>query len=326
MTGLLADGWFYISSAGLIVSGILFFFLLGQYRAASEAADQPEIETAPAASEPRVPLVRSVWIPEEKEPEAHVASVPMDKPREQPAEAKPQPVSEAPEKRRDSSATGGVSPAVVYLQNMKIQIDTLHEDTRDLAKRIDAIAGRDEALIERLSELAQAVAELKSMAVQSAVSAPAPVAAPTPKRAKKIEAPAPEPEIAAAAEPKIETKSEPPIEVKPEPVIEAKPEPAVEAKLEPRIELKPEPVVDPKPETAGVELGLRLAKTEPEAKKVVSPDDTTRMELDAVISAQLSKATEKTQPAAAFPAAEAAPAAEQPVLGEKPRRGPVWPV
>jgi hypothetical protein len=40
MPGLWADGWFYISSAGLLVSGALFFFLLGQYRAAADAADE----------------------------------------------------------------------------------------------------------------------------------------------------------------------------------------------------------------------------------------------------------------------------------------------
>src|SRR5688572_27257204 len=43
MVGLWADGWFYISSAGLLVSGVLFFFLLSQYRAAAEAADGVEL-------------------------------------------------------------------------------------------------------------------------------------------------------------------------------------------------------------------------------------------------------------------------------------------
>jgi len=42
MNGLWADGWFYISTAGLLVSGVLFFFLLGQYRAAADAADEQD--------------------------------------------------------------------------------------------------------------------------------------------------------------------------------------------------------------------------------------------------------------------------------------------
>src|SRR5665213_2716893 len=77
MAGLLADGWFYISSAGLLVSGALFLFLLGQYRAATDAADQPEPE---AAAEPHVPLVRPVFVPEEPVPSRKIASVAADKP------------------------------------------------------------------------------------------------------------------------------------------------------------------------------------------------------------------------------------------------------
>ena len=42
MQGLLADGWFYLSAASLLLSGVLFFFLLSQYRAAVEAADRAE--------------------------------------------------------------------------------------------------------------------------------------------------------------------------------------------------------------------------------------------------------------------------------------------
>ena len=73
MMGLWADGWFYISSAGLLISGILFFFLLGQYRVASEAADATE-ELA-AEREASVPdaAVRPVYMPDES-PAAQVAS------------------------------------------------------------------------------------------------------------------------------------------------------------------------------------------------------------------------------------------------------------
>ncbi len=49
MNGLWADGWFYISSAGLLVSGVLFFFLLGQYRAAADAADGRQVALEPEA-------------------------------------------------------------------------------------------------------------------------------------------------------------------------------------------------------------------------------------------------------------------------------------
>ncbi len=103
-----------------------------------------------------------------------------------------------------------MNPAVVYLQNIKNQLEELHQETRDLAKRVDAITGRDEALIERLGELTQAVAELKS----SAAAAPAPVEPATPKRAKKSEAPpvaapAPEPVVEVVAEPAAEPVAAP---------------------------------------------------------------------------------------------------------------------
>ena len=79
MMGLWADGWFYISSAGLLVSGVLFFFLLGQYRVASEAADATEsAETAEAGhgaekDSAASAAIRPVYIPDEA-PAAKVAS------------------------------------------------------------------------------------------------------------------------------------------------------------------------------------------------------------------------------------------------------------
>ena len=182
MTGLLADGWFYISSAGLLVSGVLFFFLLGQYRAAGDAADQPEPE---AAAEPHAPLIRPLSLSEGGPSSAKIASVPAEslaKPadRPAPAESKREAASVPVDKRRET-ATGGVNPAVVYLQNIKNQLEELHSETRVLAKRVEAITDRDEALIERLSELAQAVADLKG----ANTSAPAPAEPAAPKRAKK---------------------------------------------------------------------------------------------------------------------------------------------
>ena len=262
MAGLLADGWFYISSAGLLVSGVLFFFLLGQYRAAADAADRPEPE---AAAEPHAPLVRPVWAPEEPASSAKLASVPADQPAEtESAEPKREAAPVQAERRREN-ATGGVNPAVVYLQNIKTQLEEIRSETRDLAKRVGAITDRDDALIERLGELARAVADLKGL------NAPArepvePAAAP--KRAKKSEAPA--------------TAASPILTIEP---------PAVAAAPEPQAEPKPEPE----------------AKMEPSADEAVRPD--------------LKPAVEPPVPAESL-----TPAAEGPELGEKPRRGPVWPV
>ncbi len=283
MMGLWTDGWFYISSAGLAVSGVLFFFLLGQYRAASEAADAGEPEKEAETHAP----IRPVYIPDEPAA-ASVASH---------AEPKAEPKSEAktadyagPERRKDpATSTGGISPAVVYLQNIKGELANLHEDVRKLAKKVDdelaSVATRDEALIERLAELTRAVEAAKA-------AVPAPAAEPA--APKKEKAPKKEPAAAPPA-----PKSEPAPVAAPAAVVEdlaglVAPAPAPE----PKVELKaPEPA----------------PKTE-----AVSPDATIRLELGSSMGVPKDSAAQTP--------AESAPAAEAPAPEEKPRRGPVWPV
>lgn len=250
MAGLLADGWFYISSAGLLVSGVLFFFLLNQYRAAGEAADQPETE---AVAEAQPAPVRRVYIPDEPAPSPKLVSVPAEKPADKapaPATA-PETPAAAPsaataEKRRETT-TGGVNPAVVYLQSIKRELEEIHGENRELAKRVEAITSRDEALIERLAELTQAVAELKA-------NAPAEAA---PKRAKKAEA-AP----AAAPVAKIETPAAEP------------PAPVAAPATPPTLTIEPTTV-------AGVQEPKAEPIPEPAPKKEISPDETVRIDLKA---------------------------------------------
>ncbi|MEQ1919416.1 MAG: hypothetical protein ABL955_09465 [Elusimicrobiota bacterium] len=246
MMGLWADGWFYISSAGLLVSGILFFFLLGQYRIASEAADITEGEQGADKEVSSPAVVRPVFIPEDSPPARIVSH--SDKP-----EAKPKTEGEyaGPDRRKDAStSTGGISPAVVYLQNIKVELADLHKDLRSLAKRVDdelaAVSTRDEALIDRLGELTRAVEGMKALAA-------APEAA-SPKKARKAEkAPEPQPEPEAVPEPV-------PVSLVLEPVPEPKTEPVPEPKIE---------AVHSPDETIRMELGALLApppaRIEPEA-------------------------------------------------------------
>ena len=307
MMGLWADGWFYISSAGLLISGILFFFLLGQYSVASEAADATEAaepsEAAHGADKEASSsaAIRPIYIPEE--PSSPKVASHVDKP-----EAKPEPKPKAeteftgPERRKDpANTTGGISPAVVYLQNIKVELADLHKDLRALSKRVDdelsSVSTRDEALIERLGELTRAVEAMKTAApalAPAAESAPEPEEPPKPARkARKAEKP---PELEPAAEIVVEAP-QPAAEV----VLEA-PKPAAEVSIE---VLPPPPAEEPPPVA--------------EVKSGPSPDETIRMELGALV-AQPPVQAEPEAPAAAEPAKEEAP----PV--EKPRRGPVWPV
>lgn len=194
MTGLWADGWFYISSAGLLVSGVLFFFLLGQYRGACEAADITDNESDAAAA-----AVSPVFVHDEPAA-APIASIAAEKsaaraetlPPREPEPAVGGPKTE-PERRKDSAVTtGGLSPAVVYLQNIKSELAELHQEMRALATRVDAELGavstRDEALIERLGELARVVESLKTVVAGASgpepvvgVISPVPQAAPEPQ-------------------------------------------------------------------------------------------------------------------------------------------------
>ena len=196
MIGLWADGWFYISSAGFLVSGVLFFFLLGQYRAASAAADATESDTPEIA----VSAVHPVYVHEEEPVHAPVASIaPIIKPAE----------TKAPEKDPANTTSSGISPAVVYLQNIKSELAELHQEMRDLAKRVDIGLGgtstRDEALIERLGELARMVESLKA-AVPIAAPVAAPIVEPQPQpQARPIEIEAPTPRGVPAFEMKTES-------------------------------------------------------------------------------------------------------------------------
>jgi hypothetical protein len=79
MVGLWADVWFYISSFGLLVSGVLFFFLLSQYRAAAAAVDRAETETESKAPDTDAGATTPVQIlyalPDPPQPKTKVASV-----------------------------------------------------------------------------------------------------------------------------------------------------------------------------------------------------------------------------------------------------------
>lgn len=272
MMGLWADGWFYISSAGLLISGILFFFLLGQYRVASEAADVTDGEQGADKEVSAPAAIRPVYIPEEA-PAARIVSH-ADKP-EAKAEPEPKPKTEgepsAPDRRKDmANTTGGISPAVVYLQNIKVELADLHKDLRTLAKRVDdelaSVSTRDEALIARLGELTQAVENMKA-------AAPA-EPEPAPKKARKAEkAPAPEPAPVVLAPEPEPAPAEVVVEVLPPPALDAIPELKIAPSPDETIRMDlsalvaPEPVQpEPKAQVAEPEPASALPEPPPEEK------------------------------------------------------------
>lgn len=163
-SGLWADGWFYISSAGLLVSGVLFFFLLGQYRAAAQAVD--EDEPGQPSSEPAVA-----------------------------PEAQPESVLASPEPEAAPQVASVVAEAVSAPEQAPV-------DLGPIMARLEKMAAQDKVILDRLAELARAVADLKSSASKPdpvpivEISVPVPVPTPTPT---PVPAPVPETPVLAAA-------------------------------------------------------------------------------------------------------------------------------
>ncbi len=111
MMGLWADGWFYISSAGLLLSGILFFFLLGQYRAC-KSPDSALDERRCAKN--NSPELHPVYILDEA-PSAQVTSLSLGE----------------PEIKCAATNDGGV--ALVSLQNIWDELTELRQELRALS-------------------------------------------------------------------------------------------------------------------------------------------------------------------------------------------------
>ncbi len=346
MQGLISDGWFYLSFASLFVSGTLFFFLLGQYRAAVEAADRPEGEADAHAESPAASAVRPVYVSDDSASNAKVASAPSGRLAEKVSspEVEPAPAGapfEGHERRREN-LTGGSSPAVLYLQSIKSQLDVLNGSVAELSRRVDSISGRDEALIERFGELSAAVAELKDAVTLASCSGAAAEAVPAPSAER---APAPDPAEAAEDVPSAAPVETPHVNPAPAPKMETNPDPNFERTFSLKSAARTgEKASSPVPDI-------------PAAKPAPAGDESIRLELDELIETQLAAKTsrrapspsavvelspvsesaavsvESTPEAAAVPAptpakeqtapvVEAAPAEPE----DKPRRGPVWPV
>lgn len=215
MVTLWADGWFYISAIGFIVSAVFFVFLLGQYRAAVEAEDRQEDEgreleslpplpklVAPASEErqdlpqasagapTRTPRGFADYSEPEAEPEedgAAVKTVVIPPATETAAEEVPAKVIPAPEENPESAKP---SPAVSYMQNLEKEIADLKSSAAQQAAQGDMI-------LKRLAELWEKIDQLPR-----AASAPQPASLP---EEKKIPAPShvePPPAEAVAEEPK----------------------------------------------------------------------------------------------------------------------------
>lgn len=189
MGGIWGDGYFYLAAAGFLISFVLFLFLLGQYRAAVEAGDDaPEPVPPVPAPSPVVPTVTRFG-------GADAPTIETAKPVEKPVEktlilekkpeAAPAPGPEVntasyagPERRKSDTTTGQLSPAVVYLQNMKTQLEKFDADIAALKASASQQSAQGEAIIQRLAALTDALNELRAAPAPRAESAPAAIEPP----------------------------------------------------------------------------------------------------------------------------------------------------
>lgn len=320
MASIWGDGWFYISALGFLGSGALFLYLLGHYRSAVEEAEDsdtaspldltsdgplsakpfvveltPTPVASPVASQPKARTAAlSSAIPSgigEPSPSPTTANVFPDARQGGVASATPRDASgpgyTGPERRRsDIPGSGGISPAVVYLQNIQSQLERFDKEIAALKGLSAQQAVQGELVLKRLSELAEGLKTGASP--RSALPAPA----------RSVELPLETaPEEVPASEP-----------VKPRPAQAAEPKPS--AVLSGERKAPPAETPD-RPESAPPASALSVPAREAEAK--VDPAAT-------VVIEALPQVIATPEPAAP------APAAEPVVQPSQPRKGPVWPV
>ena len=220
MASLLGDGWFYISAGGFLVSSMLFVFFLGQYRAAVEAEDEAESSELPQP----IPVMAAapaekVYIPKAAAFDPLPAVLPQPAPKPAVVAAPPAPAEEKPapkaaeHKKSGLTTTSGISPAVVYLQNLKGQMERLDKDIVNLKALASQQTAQSDGILKALAGLTRKIDELAQRPAAAAAApnaapaqtaeaaaASAPEAAPEPQPAPEPE-PEPQPEPAAAAPP-----------------------------------------------------------------------------------------------------------------------------
>ncbi|MBI3299162.1 MAG: hypothetical protein HYZ75_13420 [Elusimicrobia bacterium] len=347
MMGLFSDVWAVASGAGLLLCLAALPFLYKRARAASSAL--PGLVRAPIdVDDEPIPVV--------KEPAAQPAPQPVEAPAERPAaapkdaeaalprdsarsakaaEPAPQPQSQAqpqpaPADRDTKTSTGGTSPAVVYMQNLKIQMEHFEKEIHQLRSQLAGFAQMHDKefkiLLQKMSEFQAELHGQVGAAHAPPAAAPIPAPAPAPAPAKAVPvaakpapapAPAPKPVAAVPAPAPAIPLAKPPAAASapapaPAPVPVPVPKPAVQAPA-PAPAPAPKPVTQPIPEKT---VPVNLAAAE---KTLVMPPKKADAETPEQIAAGLSLRVPGGEAQPLTPP----PAEEDPAPGSK---GPVWPV
>ncbi|MFA6317234.1 MAG: hypothetical protein WC943_07440 [Elusimicrobiota bacterium] len=344
---LLKDPYFFISAFGFAASCALFGFFLRQYRLAAQVADDHDLDPAelpkvvPVSSEPesKPSLAVSAVVDAEK-PKAGLKTDPLPvvaAPKISPASqsgvpapslqaalaAVPAAAPATPRPKSETTFPGGISPAIVYLQSVKNQLDILEKEVAGLKALAAKQTGQEDLILKKLGELSDQIKAVRSAPAAAPVQ-PRPAAVAAPAQSRPVTRP-PEPSSAPAPVP---TPVPAPVPVPlPVPVPAPSPAPApspvdavitVPSLTASPVATAPEPVIasplaDPAPgSVAPVEASP--APPAPAAEPAVSPPG----------------------PSAPAPAQAPGPApivldgipqqGEAPAENKPSRKGPVWPI
>ncbi|MEK9144948.1 MAG: hypothetical protein AAB339_05000, partial [Elusimicrobiota bacterium] len=209
----LSDIWFYAYGAGLVVGIGLFVFLRGRFNAAvagpdsSDLAAEFERRMRAAGMEPE-PVKVVTGNPEEAKPKVAVAEPAKPAPAAGPsaagtarAENDQRAAPPAPEKKPEAAGLtgktmiGGVSPAIVYLQNLKMQIEHFEKEIQQLRGDVSGFVQKHDT---QYSNLLKRLGDLQGGMHPQTSPSPAP---PGPPPAAQAKAPAAAPAAPQAAKP-----------------------------------------------------------------------------------------------------------------------------
>lgn len=276
MATLWTDLWFYVSAGGFLASLALFFMILGRYRAAVETDEEAEPDQPvrsisfpdPEPAKP-APVLRSaaeaagektLVLPPSERP-LPVAEAPA--PRMEPVlRAAPPPQAAGPaavEKRRGETTTGGISPAVVYLQNIKMQMEKFDKEIAGLRSLASQQAAQGDLILRQL-------ADLKGRLTEAAAAS----AARPESRTQSVLKPEPQPEPEAKPQEKpilkaAEEKTQPPAPA--EKLVAAAPAPAAASDADATAEMTVTQSVTPPPQAGETGPKLELKVSPPPEKK-----------------------------------------------------------
>ncbi|MFA5138793.1 MAG: hypothetical protein WC728_06115 [Elusimicrobiota bacterium] len=343
LTALLGDTFFYASGGGLLVSAIAFPFILKRFRAAPASSVSPDIpmdlREPPAFVEPVEPVRVVEAEPEEAPPKPAEKVADVEIPAETPVKTPPPQVVPEPKKINPSiTLTSGLSPAIVYLQNLKIQIEHFEKEIHQLRGQILDYAKKHD------DQFGDIVKRMGSMQAEIHQQMHAPEASPEAAQHSGSSAPAVHAQVEHPVSQAVAAASVSAPAPEPAPAPQASPEPAIvmqedapqlaqvpSVQIEETTALPPAPAAAPAPQAVSVAIENTVALPAAQVVPIAEP----------TMPIQITPEDVKPAPAPAREAAEdiaqslslsvpGQPAAES-AEGEddilKPRaKGPVWPV